>query len=381
MKSKVILVPCDNYEEEKVYEAVKTGLDLLGGIGNYAGIDERVLVKANLLSAAEPDKAVTTHPTVFGAVLRCLREADCKVVKYGDAPGSPVENITDTAIKCGLVQEAEKYDVGFGSFESHHKVNFPQGKVAKSFELVDAVDEADTIIEVCKMKTHALENITGAVKNQYGFIAGAHKAKGHAMYPDSRKFAEMLVDLNKCVGVKLHIMDGIVAMEGNGPASGTPTPMNMILISEDPVALDTVFAKAVYLNPEFAPTCVAGDAMGLGTMKADEIEVVTPDGPITMAEVAGKFGNPQFDVSRKEKKFFRIPVISVLLDKFRSGYSDKPVVDTAKCVACGVCQSVCPVEGAAVHSGNGLKATYDYKKCIRCYCCQEMCPAKAIEKK
>ncbi len=375
MNSKVALIPCDSYDEEKVYQAVSKGFELLGGIGQYVKKEDKVLIKLNLLSSSSPDKAITTHPSVFGAVLKSLKEYGCEDIKYGDAPGNPIAKLEDTLQKCLIRPEAEKYGAKLGKFTTSHTKKYPEGKAAKSFVLVDAIDEADVIFEVCKMKTHALENITGAIKNQYGFVHGAHKTKGHAQYPDSKKFADMLADLNRCVGVKFHIMDGVVAMEGNGPASGTPTNMNMILMSEDPVALDSVFAKLVYLDPAYVPTCVSAAKAGLGTMNVSEIEVLTPEGTLSVRDAVKKYGNYKFDVKRSKPIIWAIPFLTKIFK--RKG--ERPVVDLDKCVACGVCQEACPVD--AVKSGNSQKATYDYDKCIRCYCCQEMCPAKAIEKK
>lgn len=117
------------------------------------------------------------------------------------------------------------------------------------------------------MKTHALERITGAVKNSYGFVYGLHKAKGHTQYPSADSFARMLIDLNKCVKPKLYIMDGITAMEGNGPGSGDPVAMKVMLLSADPVALDSVFCYLVSLKPSLVPTNYHGEKMGLGTCR------------------------------------------------------------------------------------------------------------------
>ena len=226
------------------------------------------------------------------------------------------------------------------------------------------------------VKTHALENITGAIKNQYGTVFQANKAIGHTKYPNSKSFADMIVDLNMFLKPKLYIMDGIIAMEGNGPASGNPVPMNVILMSKDPVALDTVFAKLVYLDPANVPTCVSGMSAGLGTMEESRIALFTPDGEISFGDAIQKYGNPNFDVKRKNPKFWRAEILL----PFRKRKRDRPVVDLNKCIGCGICQKACPVDGKAVHSGNGKKAEYDYKKCIRCYCCQEMCPEKAISR-
>lgn len=377
MKSTVVLLPCSSYQEDTVYKAVKQGIDLLGGLQQFIKTDEKILVKPNLLSSATPDKAITTHPSVFGALLRCLREEGYASVTYGDSPGSPVADLEKTVEIAGLKAQAERYKVPMGDFSGAETINYPEGSVCRKFVLCHAVNDADAIISVCKMKTHALENITGAVKNQYGCIYAANKAVGHAKYPNSQSFANMLIDLNKHLAVRLFLMDGIMAMEGNGPASGTPTPMNVILLSADPVALDSVFAHLVDLDPRNVPTCVSGAKMGLGRMNDDEICVLTPHGELTVKEAAAQYGNPKFDVKRTNPIFWRV---RALLPKLRR-YHDKPVVDLNKCIGCGICQEACPAEGKAVHSGHGEKAQYDYTKCIRCYCCQEMCPAKAISKR
>ena len=235
------------------------------------------------------------------------------------------------------------------------------------------------MISLSKMKTHALERITGAVKNSYGFVYGFHKAKGHTQYPSADSFARMLIDLNKCVAPKLYVMDGIVAMEGNGPGSGDPVPMNVLLMSTDPVALDSVFSRLVYLKPEMVPTNYHGEKMGLGTWKEEEITLLTPDGEISMAEAVKKYGNPAFNVDRTEVRKNIWTRMAGALNIFQK----KPYIEADKCVRCGICVQSCPAPGKAVdfRKGKGKPPVYDYRKCIRCFCCQEMCPKKAIKVK
>ena len=375
-RSKVALIPCRSYEDD-VYGKICEAVDLLGGIESFVKQEEKILVKPNVLSGAAPEKAITTHPAVFGAVLRLLQEKGFSKIQYGDSSGPQGGSGFERNMEvCGTAGKAEEYHVPAGDFTHYETVKYPSGRRCREFALCKAVNENDAIISLCKMKTHALENITGAVKNQYGLIYGSQKAKGHAKYPDSRSFADMLTDLCMCTKPRLYIMDGIIAMEGNGPASGDPVPMKVLLASSDPVALDTVFASLIYLNPEYVPTCVSGAAGGLGIMNADRIEVLTPEGTVSLKTAQERFGNPKFNVKREKPRFWRLA--SFL--PFKKKKTDRPVVDTEKCVGCGICMEACPVEGKAVHSGNGKKAEYDYKKCIRCYCCQEMCPVKAIRK-
>lgn len=375
-KSLVALVPCESYDEEKVFNAISKGIEIIGGLDSLIKKDKKILVKPNLLSSNSPDKAITTNPSVFEAILRYLKENHYQNITYGDSPAGLV-SINEVVKTAELKDKADKYNVKLANFNEYQIVNYPSGNVAKKFSLCKGVVDADAIISVSKMKTHALENITGAVKNQYGCIYANIKALGHAKYPNSNIFAKMLIDLNLYLKPCLYIMDGIIAMEGNGPASGDPVLMKTILVSKDPVALDSVFAKLIDLKPEYVPTNVYGDKYKLGTMNFNNIKIITPDGEITIDDAFNKYGNRNFVVNRKKISFWNLKALFNRTQK----RTHKPVVDLNLCVACGKCEEACPVDGKAVHSGNGNKANYDYKKCIRCYCCQEICPAKAISRK
>ena len=377
MKSKVVLLPCREYDEEKIYTLLKQGLDFLGGLENLIPKDAKILLKPNLLKKAEVEKAVITHPVVVGAFARILRENGYEHIVLADSCG---HGTTQAVIRgTGMDMYLEKYHIPAIDYSEGVKTVYPQGIQAKEFILPKELLEQDCVISLSKMKTHALERITGAVKNSYGFIYGFHKAKGHTQYPSADSFARMLIDLNKCVAPKLYVIDGILAMEGNGPGSGDPVPMNVLLMSTDPVALDSVFSRLVYLKPEMVPTNYHGEKMGLGTWKEEEIALLTPDGKISMAEAVKKYGNPDFHVDRTEVRKNIWTRMAGALKVFQK----KPYIDADKCVRCGICVQSCPVPGKAVdfRKGKGKLPVYDYRKCIRCFCCQEMCSKKAIKVK
>lgn len=377
MKSKVILLPCEEYDEEKIYTLLTKGIELLGGLNSLAKKEEKLLLKPNLLKKAEVEKAVITHPAVVGAFARLLREEGYQNIVLADSCG---HGTTKNVIKgTGMDTYLEKYEIPAMDYSKGISVDYPEGVQAKEFVIPKELLEADCVISLCKMKTHALERVTGAVKNSYGFVYGFHKAKGHTQYPSADSFARMLVDLNKYIAPKLYVMDGIMAMEGNGPGAGDPTPMKVMLMSKDPVALDSVFCRLIHLKPELVPTNYHGEKMGLGTWKEEEIELLTPEGEISMADAVKQYGNPSFHVDRTEMRRNIWTKMASALNLFQK----KPYIDTDKCIHCGICVKSCPVPGKAVTFKNGKNnpPVYDYKKCIRCFCCQEMCPEKAIKVK
>ena len=377
MKSKVVLLPCGEYKEEKIYTLLKQGLDFLGGLETLIPKGAKILLKPNLLKKAEVEKAVITHPVVVGAFAGILRENGYEHIVLADSCG---HGTTQAVIRgTGMDTYLEKYHIPAIDYSEGVKTVYPQGIQAKEFILPKELLEQDCVISLSKMKTHALERITGAVKNSYGFVYGFHKAKGHTQYPSADSFARMLIDLNKCVSPKLYVMDGIVAMEGNGPGSGDPVPMNVMLMSTDPIALDSVFSRLVYLKPEMVPTNYHGEKMRLGTWKEEEITLLTPEGEISMAEAVKQYGNPAFNVDRTEVRRNIWTKMAGALKIFQK----KPYIEAGKCVRCGICVQSCPVPGKAVdfRKGKGKPPVYDYRKCIRCFCCQEMCPKKAIKVK
>lgn len=385
-KAKVVLVPCETYEDEAVYLAMSRGVEVLGGIESFVDPKERILVKPNFLSPSEADRAVTTHPAVIRAMLRILSEHGYTRVTYGDSPGHGSSEVA--AEKIGLTPE-NTFGAKPADMSKEERVLFPEGITAKEFYFSKGVTEADAIISLCKMKTHALERITGAVKNVYGLICGYRKAAGHVKYPNASIFARMLADIHRCVKPRLHIMDGIVAMEGNGPGSGDPVLMKVLLFSTDPVAIDTVFCHLVHLDPELVPTNTQGEAMGIGTYHIEEIELCVaqakkvddesaPDDVrvVSVRELQARFGKLSFDVDRKgTKKTFLLRYSELM-----TSLTKRPRIQKDLCVKCGVCVSHCPVPGKAIsfRNGKGQPPVYDYSKCIRCYCCQEMCPKHAI---
>ena len=367
MKSKVALVRCNSYEITEVRKAVSRGMELLGGAGSFVKPGEQILLKVNLLVGELPEKCVNTHPSVFRSVAEQFAAAGA-IVQYGDSPGfgTPMA----AAKKAGMAAVAEELNIELADFKDGREVFYEQGLQNKKFFIANGILDADGVISLPKLKTHALERFTGSIKNQFGCVVGMRKGEFHVKLPDATDFARMLVDLNNCVKPRLYIMDGVVAMEGNGPRGGTARPMNVLLFSTDPVALDATASRLINLNPLYVPTTLLGAETGAGTFLEEEIDIV--------GDVLKDFICKDFNVVRSPvKSIKKTQMVSFLNNRLVA----KPVIHPEKCTQCGTCVQSCPVEGKAVNWLNGdhsMAPVYDYKKCIRCYCCQEMCPEGAI---
>lgn len=367
MKSKVAIVRCNSYNQKEVSKAIARGLDLLGGVGAFIKADEKILMKVNLLAGDVPEKCVTTHPAVFRAVAEQLKAAGAHL-SYGDSPGFGTTGAA--AKKAGIYDVAEELKLEAADFKEGRDVFFEEGSQNKKFFLANGVLDSDGLISLPKMKTHGLERFTGAVKNQFGCVVGMRKGEFHVKMPDATDFARMLVDLNSYIKPRLYIMDGVVAMEGNGPRGGTPRPMNVVLLSTDPIALDATASRMINLNPLFVPTTLIGAETGAGVYKEEDIEL--------LGDSLKDFICMDFIVERSPVKTIKKGRMVQFLN---NRLVAKPYIVDEKCNQCGTCVQSCPVEGKAVNWQNGDKTkppVYDYSICIKCYCCQEMCPESAI---
>jgi len=362
--SKVAVVKCESYDEQAVYDAVKRTINLIGGVERFAKPKENILLKVNCLAGSAPDECVTTHPSILAAVARILQESKVNV-SYGDSPGfeKPLVGLQ----KSGFVDVAKKYNIPLADFEAGKEVSTKNPLACDKFDIANGVLEADGMISLCKMKTHMLTRITGAVKNQFGCVYWMHKAAFHVKMPNAITFSKMLVDLNNLLKPRLFIMDGVFAMEGNGPRGGTPVKMNVIIASNDPVAVDATFCKFISLDPLIVATNKYGKISGLGDY--ENIEYTGDD--------VNQFIKKDFDVVRKSLE--ETSIKSRMPKVFRNALYRRPMIDPTKCIECGICVNACPVQGKALSFKDKKKPpVYDYSKCIRCYCCQEMCPQKAI---
>jgi ferredoxin len=256
---------------------------------------------------------------------------------------------------------------------SHRAVPFLEGKLIKHFDVITPVVEASGVLNLCKLKTHLLMSMTGAVKNNFGVIPGLSKPGYHANLQDREQFADMLLDLAEYVSPRLSIMDAVMAMEGDGPGtSGVPRHVGLFLGSTSPLALDIVACEIIGLRREVNPLLSAAAKRGLSPAGIEEIEVIgarISDVRVPNYKLPATAGFGQF------LTWWQKP----LMPFFRDWLSRAPRVVRKKCIACGVCRDSCPMSAVTIIENKRKYAHIDDRQCIRCYCCHELCPEAAVE--
>jgi len=368
MPYEVALVRCPDYDDARVRAAISAALAPLGGLEKYITPGQRVLIKLNLLSAKPPDLAVTTHPALVKAVVQMVQQLGATPI-VGDSPGGvSTPSSYEALLKItGIRQVIDETGCAWVNFdEDVTEISAPAARTFRKFTVAKIVTEVDAVIALPRLKTHQFTFMTGGVKLLYGYLPGLIKPEYHLHAgKDPDTFAELLIDLHQTLPPTLTILDMIVAMEGNGPAHGTPRPVGLLLASPSATAIDFVAATIINLVPLRVPTIRTAHERGLGPGRLDEITVHGED-PLAVrvldfqqAKTMSSSGIPPWFAK-----------ISTWL------FASRPVIDAQSCVRCGKCVESCPPK--TMHQAVGEIPDIDYGPCLRCYCCHELCPVGAV---
>ncbi len=369
MSADVVLKYCPEYSAD-LQSHLKNGIDEIGGIKRFVNPGQKVFLKVNLLMKKTPQEAVTTHPEVVEAVVRLVQEAG-GVPIIGDSPGGPytVKALRGIYNRSGLQDVAERTGAILNENVEQVTVSYPEGKVIKSLTVTKSILNADVIIPISKLKTHAMMTFTGAVKVLFGIVPGMIKAEYHLKLANVDDFANLLVDICEWAKPTIHIMDGIVGMEGDGPSSGKPRHIGALLISQDPYALDVAACSLIGLKPHYVPTIKAAQQRGF-ISSTEEI--------IYRGDSRSIWNIKNFTLPRSMAVNFldHLPIPESFNRLLVKQLRPFPVFSEEMCVSCGDCLGHCPPK--AIVFDQKKKPQVDLQSCIRCFCCQELCPKKAV---
>ena len=321
---------------------------------------KKVVIKPNVLRASSAEEHIVTNPAVLRAVVDKVEEMEPAEIIVGDNPGLVNYGDNEKSFEqTGLMAAAKGHYKNLGDTSTHLSFN-PEfmPEIGVSSEIM----EADILISLPKFKTHGLTVMTGAIKNSYGILPGAQKARLHKLAGNPQRFHDVVTEVFRLRVPDLFIMDAVMGMEGNGPASPDIREIGLILAADNGVAMDAVVARMMGLDPAMLRFLQNAKAFGLGSFDANDIEI------------EGKF---------RVLADFKLPPLggeaiianTEIQNLLHSRAHVKPQADPELCSSCEACVDQCPV--SALTMENNIPVV-DEPTCIACFCCQEICPEKAI---
>lgn len=344
--------------QKNVDNAIERAIELLG----WSPKESNYLIKPNMLNAKTSEEGVTTDPRIIEALGRYLKDRGAAAL-VGDSPGNAYPGKAKMVFeKTGMMDAIQKCGALYVDFEEtppcYVRIN---GEVVTSIGLGSPIMKS-SIINVAKLKTHMQTMMTGAIKNiAMGSIQGSGKSLVHEVGRDPITMAKAIVDIYGFLRPKiaLNIMDAIVCMEGNGPSSGSPIPLGLVMASQDALALDMASFSVAGVDPLAIPYVKEASSRRLGPKLLGEIEIVGDE------PVPAKFRLPSTIASRLTT-FAGAVAYSVL----KSSIS----FDKSRCTKCGECMGICPTKAISLSPF----PTVERKRCITCYSCHEVCEHNAV---
>lgn len=372
MENNVYAIKCNNYEIDNTYEALKDLL-ITNNLLDFVKPNMVIAIKANLVAATKPDSAVITHPSLILALCKILLEMNAKVI-VGDSPGGMFNEIFLNNIynktNMNLIKNVGanlNYDFSQEVVETNYL------KIVKRLDCSSWLLKADAVINFSKMKTHGMMSLSGSVKNMFGSVPGTIKLEYHYRYPNHKDFADMLIDIQEFYKCKLHIVDSIMAMEGNGPTMGTPRFVGLLLAGKNPYNIDIVCAKLMNLDINQVPTIYQAIQRKLSVDSFEKINLNMDINPFIVTDFLNieRLETIQF-YEDKSKSFFK-RIIGKLAKKI---LLTRPNVKKKECIGCQKCFNICPAKAIKM---SRKKPVINKNVCIRCFCCQEFCPVGAMK--
>lgn len=369
----VAIAKCDAYDPAPARAALAEAIGAVGGL-DWVEAGMTIVIKANLVSFMSPDKAATTHPVLLCELVKMLRERGARVV-VGDSPGGLyTAAFVNRVYKATGMHEVEAAGASLNNNYEIKHATYESGMVLKELVYTAYLDEADAIIDFCKLKTHGMMGMSAAAKNLFGCIPGVSKPEYHFRFPKHEDFARMIVDLDEYFKPRLCICDAVVGMEGNGPTMGTPRKIGAVLASVCPHKMDLVCAEMIGLSPDDVPTLAAAREREYIPEARDTLSVFGDPKEFFVPDFQNIPNRSSMEFSKDSTKFFGKLSALFIGRALRSVPKLKP----RECVGCGVCRDICPAKAIEIKKG---KAVIDRSACIRCFCCQEFCPKGAMKVK
>lgn len=362
-KNNVSFKICKQYNPASISTCLDEAFNTLGGLSQFIKPKMKVLIKPDLYKATSPNLAQTTHLAVVSAVAELVAKCGANCVIADSPEGDFSQSKLDAVYsKTEMLSASNDGNASLNTNDKIYIANNPNGVVSKQLYLIDAINEADVIINIGKFRCDKHLGLIGCTQNLFGLTAGKVKNLIQTKCYTQERFYNYILDTYCFLKSKivLNILDGIVSYETNN----TPRILNSLIVGTNPLSVDTLALKIINQSAESSSLLSIAEDRGLyesfGLLGDDISSVILDDYNYLVSRTNIRKGN----TSHLHK---------VYLSQFK-----QVKIAPSECKGCKKCIDFCPVDAISM---DGEHAIVDYHKCINCFKCVANCPYKVIKTK
>ena len=209
-----------------------------------------VLLKPNLVGL-DPIGMMNTHPAVITAARESFLRLGAAEVMVGDGPAMDrdTQAVLESIRLRGFAGPPSGFFVDLNTDDVERVLLKTRASRLRELYFPKTVRGVDFLVSLPKLKTHHWAGVTLSLKNMFGVIPG-----GCYGWPKNilhwAGIDRAILDINAAVRPDFAIVDGIIGMEGNGPIQGVSKAAGVLILGDDPVAVDSTSARIMGLAPE-----------------------------------------------------------------------------------------------------------------------------------
>lgn len=362
------LKTCMEYTPHIINSALQQCFDLLGGLSKFIKPGHKVLIKPDLYCRTEPNVAKTTNPSIVSILAEHVAKIGAKCI-IADAPrGRFSQSSLDKAyIKTQMLQASNEGNATLNINDNVASVCNPNGEQCRDIFIMDAVNDADVIINIGKLRCDKYLGLIGCSQNLFGLVPGKFKSLITSRCNTMQSYCNYIIDLYETLENKIviNVLDGVVGCESNND----PRILDSIIVGENPFAVDALALKII--NQDINENILLKESVRRNKFKYD-------------FDILGDDFKPLvcFDFNYSQSSSL-INKTSLIVSKLQyNSLQKRPTISPKLCKGCNVCVRNCPMNAISIENGKfGKAAKVDYTKCISCFKCVDSCPYKIAQAK
>ncbi|MBQ3502582.1 MAG: DUF362 domain-containing protein [Clostridia bacterium] len=366
--SKVATQICKEYNNEALSISLKQCFDLLGGLSSFIKPSHTVLIKPDLYYATEPNEAKTTNPHVVVALAELIAKIGAKCIIADSPRGDFKHSVLDNAyLKTQMLEASNDGHATLNINENVAVINNPNGEHCREIYVIDAVNDADVIINVGKLRCDKYLGLVGCGQNLFGLIPGKMKEVIKARCHNLKTYYNYSIDLYEALENKiiLNLLDGVVGSEANDE----PRILNALIVGQNPYSVDATALKIINQDPSESLLLCEAERRNKYNSSFENL------GDNINSLICPDFHYSTFyeNIAPGSEKSFK--------NKYNRTQK-RPIISQKLCKGCTACTKSCPMNAITMSEGVlGKHAVIDYSKCISCFKCLQSCPYKIVKTK